>query len=193
MATKSAITKRKVGEKVLVVIPRSRDEATEFVRQVGDVQRQLERIAADAEGRIAAIKQEVAEKAQPHQEKIDQLVQGLYEFFEANCDELTGSGKRKSVDLATGTIGKYTNPHKVDLTERVVVVLANLHALKLHQFIRSKEEIDREEMLKTEESRKLAATVKGVKIAQTVEFRVKPNETLEEIIADEARLKRGIA
>ena len=190
--------KKKVGEKVVkpkpvMVIPQSREEAAEFVRRVGDAQRQLRGIAADAEGRIAAIQQEVAKNAQPHQEKLEGLVDGLFLFFEANRDSLTERGKRKSVDFSTGTIGEHTNPHRVDFTEKAEIVLANLHALNLTQFIRPKEEINRETMLESEESRTLAATVKGVKVVQVVEFRVKPIETLEEVVADEARLKRRIA
>lgn len=191
--------KKKVGEKVVeplkpvVVVPLNREGAAELVRQVGNKQRELEAIAADAEGRIAVIQQEVAEKVRPHQEKLDLLVEGLFKFFDANRDQLTENGKRKSVDLVTGTIGEHTNPHKVDLSEKVETVVANLKALGLAQFIRTKEEVAREAMLESNESRMLAATVKGVRVVQTVEFRVKPAETLKEIVADEARLKRRVA
>ncbi|OIO52766.1 hypothetical protein COY65_02885 [Candidatus Jorgensenbacteria bacterium CG_4_10_14_0_8_um_filter_39_13] len=196
MTVKSA--KKVVGEKVVepksvVVIPKSREEASGFVRQVGDAQRELKRIAADSQGRIAAIEEKAGKEAQPHKEKLQGLVDGLFLFFAANRNELTEGGKRKSVDLATGVIGEHTNPHKAVLTEKMEIVLTNLHALKLEQFIRSTEEINREAMLESEESRTLAATVKGVKVVQVVEFRVKPTDTLEEIVADEAQLKRRIA
>lgn len=198
MATK--IAKKRVGEKVVkpkkpvVVIPQSRAEAAEFVREVGDAQRALKGIVADAEERIATIREKVAKKAQPHQKKVDRLVDGLFQFFDANRDELTEGGKRKSVGLATGTIGEHTNPPKVDLTEKTEVVLANLRQLGLSdRFIRIVEEVNRGAMLESEESRTLAATVKGVRIVQVVEFRVKPTETLEEVVADEARLRRRIA
>ena len=200
MAIKAA--KKVVGEKVVkvvepksvVVIPRGRDEAAKLVRQVGDAQRELKRIAADAEGRIVAIQEEVAKEAQPHQEKVDRFVDGLFLFFEANRAELTDGGKRKSVDLTTGTIGEHTNPHKIVLTEKKEVVLENLRKLNLgEQFIRTVEEVNHEAALKSEESRTLAATVKGIKVVQTVEFLVKPTDTLEEVVADEARLKRRIA
>lgn len=197
MVVKTA--KKQVGVKVVeppksvVVVPKNREEAAEFVRQVGDKQRKLEAVVADAEGRIAAIRQEVAEKALPHQEKLDRLVDGLFLFFGANRDELTDGGKRKSADLGTGTIGEHTNPHKVELTD-VKAVLANLKQLGLtDKFIRTVEEVNKEAMLESEENRKLAATVKGVKVSQAVEFLVRPAETLKEVVADEARLKRRIA
>lgn len=193
-------TARKVvGEKVVkpklaVVVPQSREEAAEFVRQVGDAQRELKRIASDAQGRIVAIQEKVSKEAQPHQEKLDRFVDGLFQFFEANRDELTEGGKHKSVNLTTGTIGEHTNPPKVELTDKTEGVLRNLRQLNLSErFIRIVEEVNREAMLESEESRMLAATVKGIKVVQTVEFRVKPSETLEEVVADEARLKRRIA
>lgn len=197
MATRSAkkaVDVKVVKPKPVAAVPQDRNQATEFVRRVGDVQRQLKEIAAGAEERIAAIQQEAAQNAQPHQEELDRLVDGLFRFFEANRNELTGGGTRKSADLGTGIIGEHANPHRVELTEKKEAVLANLRKLNLgEQFIRTVEEINREAMLESEESRALAATVRGVKIAQTVEFRVKPNETLEEVVADEARLKRRIA
>lgn len=192
------IAKKVVGEKFVkpkpvVVIPKNREEAAEFVRRVGDAQRKLKRLAADAQECIVAIQEKVGKEAQPHQKKIDRFVDGLYLFFDTNRAELTENGKRKSVDLVTGTIGEHTNPHRVDLGDKVEAVVANLRALGLTQFIRTKEEVDREKMLESENSRTLAATVKGVKVAQTVDFLVKPSETLEEIVADEARLKRRTA
>ncbi len=191
---KKVVGEKAVKPKPVVVVPKNREEAAEFVRRVGDAQRELKRIAADAQGRIVAIQEKVGKEAQPHQERIDRFVDGLFLFFDTNRAELTESGKRKSVDLATGTIGEHTNPHKVDLTEKTEVVLENLRKLNLgEQFIRSIEEVNREAMLKSEESRTLAATVKGVKVVQVVEFRVKPSETLEEIVANEARLKRRVA
>lgn len=192
--------KRKVGEKVVrpskppVAVPKNREEAAAAVRMVGDQQRRLEAITAEAESQIAVIQEAVTKQAQPHQETLDQLVDGLFLFFEANRIELTDGGRRKSVDLGTGTIGEHTNPHKVELTEKKEVVLANLKQLGFaDRFTRTLEEIDREEILKTEESRALAASVKGLKVVQTVEFLVKPAETLKEVVADEARLKRRIA
>lgn len=191
--------KKVVGEKVvkskpIVVIPQNRNEAAEFVRRVGDAQRELKRISADAQGRIAVIQEEVAKEAQPYQKNLEGLVDSLFLFFEANRNELTEGGKRKSVDFVTGIIGEHTNPHKVDLTEKTEVVLENLRKLNLgERFIRTVEEINREAMLKSEESRTLAATVKGIKVVQIVEFLVKPSDTLEEIIVEKARLKRRIA
>lgn len=91
------------------------------MRQVGNAQREFKRIAADAEEHIAIIQEKVAKEAQPHQEKIDRIVDGLFQFFETNRDELTESGKRKSTDLVTGTIGEHTNPPKITLTEKMEV------------------------------------------------------------------------
>lgn len=197
MPTKAA--KKAIGEKVvgspkpLLVVPKNREAAAKFVRQVGDEQRELEAIAADAGSRIALLQEAATRKAQPHQEALDRLVDGLFKFFETNRAALTNGGSRKSADLGTGTIGEYTNPHRVDLTDNKGAVLANLKKLGLAgEFIRNVEEINREAMLESEENRALAATVKGVKVTQTIEFRVKPSEALKEVVADVARLKRRI-
>lgn len=199
MGAKTKTAKKKVGERSIkpakpVSVPKSREEAAEFVHQVGERQRELEAIAADAESRIAVIQKEVTEKAEPHQDVLNLLVDGLYLYFTANHEELTQNGKRKSVDLGTGTIGEHINPHKVELTKKKEAVLANIKELGLKDlFIRTAEDINREVMLESEENKALAATVRGVRVLQEKEFRVKPHDTLKEVVADEARLKRRVA
>ncbi len=199
-SAKGAVAARKpVGEKIVqpkpaVEVPADREGAARLVRLLGDEQRKLKTIATDAQGRMAKIQEEVTQKAGPHQQRIDSLVDALFLFFDANRAELTENGARKSVDLGTGVIGEHTNPHKVELTDKADAVIGRLKALGLTDFVRKKEEVDRETILQSEENREKAANVKGVKIVQVVEFRVKPaGDEIEEVIADEARLKKRVA
>lgn len=183
------------SEEPEVVVPKDRTEAAEFIRQIGEKQRGIQAAASYAESRIALIKQQAQEKTAPLDQEIDELVAGLFAFFEEHKDELTEVGNRKTVDLGTGTIGEHTNPHKVEIrnVEKVIEQIQSL-GKKMADFLRiPPPEVNREAMTATEESRARAVEIKGVKITQTTEFRVKPSGELEGIVRDESRLKRRIS
>ncbi|PIS34681.1 MAG: hypothetical protein COT37_01425, partial [Parcubacteria group bacterium CG08_land_8_20_14_0_20_43_9] len=69
-------------------------------------------------------------------------------------------------------------------------ILESLKALKLKRFIRTKEEVDKEAMLKEPET---AKTVKGVSISQHEEFVAKPAELEVEIATRVGKLKKNTA
>jgi len=127
--------------------------------------------------------------SEPHQEKVSQLVEGLFAFAEAHRDELTDHGKRKTVEVPTGIFGWRMTPPAVKLRD-VESILESLKALKLERFIRTKEEVDKEAMLKEPE---VAGTVKGVSIGQHEDFVAKPSELKVEIVTQVDKLKRAAA
>ncbi|KKT96721.1 MAG: Mu-like protein prophage FluMu host-nuclease inhibitor protein gam, partial [Parcubacteria group bacterium GW2011_GWA2_45_15] len=69
-------------------------------------------------------------------------------------------------------------------------ILESLKSLKLKRFIRTKEEIDKEAMLKEPET---AKTVKGVSISQHEEFVAKPTELQVEVAIQVDKLKKDAA
>lgn len=183
---------KQAGIKRLVTpVPQNLDEAAKFLRSIGQEQRKIDGIHSTLNQEIDALQSKLMDDAKPHEEKISQLVEGLFAFAESNRDKLTDSGKRKSVELPTGLFGWRMTPPAVSLRD-VKSVLASLKSLGLKRFIRTitKKEVNKEAMLKEIE---LAMTVKGVSISQREEFIVKPTELEVEIVSDIKKLKKTVS
>lgn len=182
-------TKKKPAKRPVVSVPQGLEEATDFIRRVGEAQRAISKIQIRLNNQVKKLTTEVAPEIKQYEESIDQLVEGLFVFAEARRDQLTDSGKRKTVSLPTGEFGWRLTPPSVSLRSIKEVVTA-LKGLGLTQFIRIKEEPDKEAMLKEPA---LAKTVKGVTINQHEEFVVKPVELKLEIVSRADKLKRAAA
>jgi len=180
------MTRKTRVKRPVIPVPKSLDEAAEFLRQIGEEQRTTDAIQSDLNAEVDELKAKAMSDAEPHQKKISQLVEGLFAFAETNRDELTDSGKRKTVELPTGIFGWRMTPPAVSL-HNVEAILKSLKSLKLDRFIRAKEEVDKEAMLKEQE---VAKTVKGVSISQHEEFIVKPTELEVEITSNVDKLQR---
>ena len=176
--------KRKV-----VAVPKSLNEAAQFLAQIGEEQRATDEIKSGLNAVVDKLKAKAVADSEPHQEKVSQLVEGLFAFAEAHRDELTDHGKRKTVEVPTGIFGWRMTPPAVKLRD-VESILESLKALKLERFIRTKEEVDKEAMLKEPE---VAGTVKGVSIGQHEDFVAKPSELKVEIVTQVDKLKRAAA
>lgn len=155
--------------------PRTRAEAEELLHQIGIHQREVARINSDMNDDLSEIKRRYEEQAQPHNDTIAQQFQAVHAFCEANRDDLL-TGKLKSARMATGEIGWRTTPPKV-MINKVAQVIEAIKALGHKQFLRTKEEINKDAMLADEESRALAGSIKGITIKQTEEFFARPFES----------------
>lgn len=173
----------------VIPVPKSLDEQAEFLRRVGEKQRIIDAINLNLNRKVDGLRSKAMSDAKPYQKEISQLVEGLFAFAETNRDELTDGGKRKTVELPTGIFGWRLTPPSIVL-RNVKSILKSLKLLNLHRFIRTKEEIDKEAMLKEQ---KVAKTVKGVSIAQHEEFIVKPAEMEVEITTIVDKLKKAVS
>ena len=176
-----------MAKKAVIPVPKSLDEAAKFLAEIGQEQRATDKIRSGLNAAVDKLKDKAMSDDAPHQEKISQLVEGLFSYAEAHRDELTDGGKRKTVEVPTGTFGWRMTPPAVSLRD-VESILENLKALKLKRFIRTKEEIDKEAMLKEPD---VAKTVKGVSIGQHEEFIAKPAELEVEIATKVDKLKKA--
>ncbi len=176
-------------KRAVVPVPKSLNEAAQFLAQIGEEQRATSEIQLGLNAKVDELKAKAMVDDKPHQEKISQLVEGLFAFAEAHRDELTNGGKRKTVEVPTGTFGWRMTPPSVKLRD-VESILESLKALKLKRFIRTKEEVDKEAMLKEPET---AKTVKGVSISQHEEFVAKPAVLEVEIVTQVDKLKKAVA
>jgi phage host-nuclease inhibitor protein Gam len=165
----------------MTVVPKSREEASQMVAQIGSHQRQRERIQATMNDEIATLRARYEEKAQEHGRAIADLVVGLQAWAEANRVDLTEGGKTKTVTLASGEVRWRTNPPKVSVRGGLQAVIDSIKALGLApQFVRFKEELNKEAMLAEPA---VAQGIKGVRIEQSENFVVEPFELhLEEVV-----------
>jgi phage host-nuclease inhibitor protein Gam len=174
-------------KKIVIAVPKSLDEAAQFLAQIGEEQRATDTIQLDLNTEVDKLKTQAMAEDKPHQERISQLVEGLFAYAEAHRDELTDGGKRKEVKVPTGTFGWRMTPPAVSLRD-VKSILKGLKSLGLERFIRPKEEIDKEAMLKEPN---VAKTVKGVSISQHEEFIAKPAALEVEIATQVDKLKKA--
>jgi len=160
-------------------IPQTRLDAEEFIAEIGRKQRTRQRLQADMNDQIAAIKQQFEEQAQPLGAEIAQLNKGLHVWCEANRSALTQNGKVKFALLASGKINWRMRPPKVGLRGKEAIIEA-CKKLGLQRFLRVAEDINKEAMLAEPE---IAATISGVSITQGEDFVVTPFETELEVVA----------
>lgn len=153
--------------------PANAAEADTVLARIGWLRREQARIQLRLDERVAAAKAEAEAKAAPLAEEEAALVVSLEVWADANRAALTQGGRVKTVALAAGELGWRQRPPSVRLRD-AVAVLAALGRLGLERFIRRKEEVDKEAMLREPA---VAATVPGVTIVAGAEqFVVAPVE-----------------
>ncbi len=155
-------------------VPQSREEAAQFIHEIGMLQRQVARAEADMNDQIAAAKNRAEKETLGVRDTIDRLTEGLRTWCEANREALTENNKRKFADLGTGKVEWKFAPPKVSI-RGVEDVIVRIKTLGLSIFLREKVEIDKEAMLKDPEKARL---INGVTIGSDGEnFYVEPFES----------------
>lgn len=160
-------------------VPQSMEEANSFVEHIGDTQRRLDTIRTEMNDRLAETKAHYEALAAPLKESLAEHTSGLQVFCEAHRSELTGDGRRKFHRFAAGEVSWRRRPPAIRI-RGAVRVLERVKELGLTQFIRIKEEINKEAMIAELEK---AVAVDGVSgIIGVEDFVIKPFETeLEEV------------
>ena len=157
-------------------IPQDDSEARSAIREIGDLQRQISRAQHDLNDAVAELQEAFGAQVEPLRDLVEARTRGLEMFCATNRERLTRGGKVKFFRFSTGEISWRNRPAKVILRKKVDEVIATIKLLKLdRQFLRVKEEINKDAML---EARELAATISGVSIGSDGEdFIVDPFET----------------
>ncbi|OBW98148.1 host-nuclease inhibitor Gam family protein [Gallibacterium genomosp. 1] len=151
----------------------TREQVETAIKQVGDLQRELQRIATHQNDELAAITERYAPQIAELQERIKPLQKAIEVWCEANRAELTNNGKTKTGSFNTGEVQWQQRPPSV-LIRKAEDVLERLRQLGLSRFIRSKDEPNKEAMLAEPD---IAATVTGITIKKGVEdFVITPFE-----------------
>lgn len=153
-------------------VPQDRESVQSWIKQLGDVQRELGRKTAAMNDEIAVITEDYKPDINHLSDKAKALQKGIQTWCEAHRAELTEKGV-KTVNLVTGEISWRQRPPSVSL-RGIPAVLESLHSLGLQRFIRTKEEPNKDAMLNEAD---VAASVAGVTIKTGVEdFVIKPFE-----------------
>jgi phage host-nuclease inhibitor protein Gam len=153
--------------------PQTREDCAVWIKELGDLQRQLGRLEA-------AMNDSIGEITQRYQPDIDALKKqivakqtGIQTWAEANREAITEGGKSKTANLITGLVQWRQRPPSVSI-RGVDAVLETLERLGLGRFVRTKREPNKEAMLNEPEA---VRGVAGITIVQGVEdFIVQPFE-----------------
>ncbi len=169
---------KKIKTAAAQYVPASRDEVDTAIAKIGELQRERETLRTAMNGELAGIKERYETSATIAAEAIKTLSSGVQMWCETNRADLTRDGKTKTVRLGNGEVRWRTRPPSVTVRAAGLVIEA-LKRLNLTRFIRTKEEIDREAILREPEA---VQDVKGLGISQGEDFVIVPFATeLEEI------------
>ncbi len=163
----------RIKAKAQLDVPQSRDEAALFIRQIGDMQREVLRAQAEMNDAIAHITASYQPLLEAKNGQLKLLQEGVQAWCEANRADLTNGNKVKTANLVTGEIQWRQRPPSVSV-RGVDSVIETLHRLGLDKFVRTKEEINKDAILNEPDQIKGVA---GVTVVTGVEdFVITPFE-----------------
>lgn len=147
-------------------------EVMENIAKIGEKQRELTRLETEISDIIAQATNERKDKIDLLQLEIESLQMSVQIWCEANREKILKKGL-KTANLITGEVSWRFNPPSVRLYKSDVV-LETLKKMGLTQFIRTKDEINKDAILADP---KAVEDIKGISIVSGVEeFIVKPFE-----------------
>ncbi|MGD9769827.1 MAG: host-nuclease inhibitor Gam family protein [Pseudolabrys sp.] len=149
-----------------VRVPQTDEEAAAFVTDIGRAATEIDRLTANLQDDIAVLKANAAAEVADPLRRRNELVLGLKMYCEANRARLTKNFSTKTITFPTGKVSWRSRKAAVTIKGKAADVIERIKALALSQFIRTKEEVDKEAMLKQAE---LASTISGVSIASAGE------------------------
>lgn len=105
-------------------VPQSDADAEQLIARIGAVQRDLATSKADHDARVALLEEAFAHAKKAADQEIEVATGALNIWASANRERLTGGGKTKTVQLATGLIlwrdGKVSVTHRGFKVEEIV-------------------------------------------------------------------------
>ena len=168
------MSKAEVKPEAPVFVLESRDQVVEAIAEIGRRRRERAKIETDMNAELAYVRQRYEEQAQPHTDAIKGLSAGVEAYCAAHRPELTDGGKSKTAHLASGDVHWRQNPASVEIRSQDTV-LGTFRRLGLTQFIRTKDEVNKQAILADPEA---ARGIKGITIKKgKEEFEIEPFET----------------
>lgn len=176
----------KPAKRTAVPAPQNKEELNEYIRQLGELQRQQDELNTALARKVDEATAEATKLLQPLVDRAQAVFDGIVAYTSAHRDELTEGDKIKTVKLPAGECNWRWSPWAVVLKKKVEEILAAMKALNLERFIRPKEELDKEKMLKEPA---VVEQIAGVEITRKEIFTVKPATVQAEITRDS--IKKG--
>lgn len=160
-------------------VPQSREDVQQWIANLGTTQRAKATLTNEMNELIAPITSRYASQIDEQAQQEQRLLEGIAAWCEANKSDLTKDGK--TVNLVTGEVSWRLNPPSVAFKRGVKVeqLVAHIKQLKLGKlFLRTKEEVDKEAILRADDKTKAKLTAAGtIKIVTDAEtFSVTPFE-----------------
>lgn len=170
MTTKPTKTRVKTQAKALVC--QNQIEAQDFIKTLGDKNREIERLQTQMNDEIAIITQKYADSINPIKADADDLTQAIQIWCEANKDKLLEKGG-KTANLITGEVSWRLRPPSVSV-RGIDDVIIRLERFGLERFVRTKKEVNKEAILNEPDA---VSGIAGVSIKSGVEdFIISPFE-----------------
>jgi phage host-nuclease inhibitor protein Gam len=168
----STTTKTRIKSKAKDA-PQSRDDCARDIGNLGSLQREHQRMTTEMNDAIAEITARYQPELDVLAERAKLLQQGIQTWCEAHRETLTDSGRVKTANLVTGEVSWRQRPPSVAV-RGADTVIETLKRLGLGQFVRTKEEVNKEAILNEP---KAVAGVAGISVVTGVEdFVVVPFE-----------------
>jgi phage host-nuclease inhibitor protein Gam len=174
-----------VNKKVDTPVPQSLEEVAKLYRRISLLLRLIRKEEDAFNEQVEKLKADAERRMQPNQVEALMLAKSVYAFAHKNRAKLTEDEKKKTVEvLGTGSLNWYITPLAVtfDKDTKAEDIIANVKKLNLPQFIRTKDELNKEAMIAEAD---LANTIDGVLVKQSEKFAIKP-------IGSELRLEYSI-
>lgn len=166
-------TKTRMKSATQSAIYQSRDEVQSAIKEIGDKQRELLRLSTEMNDELAAISERYAPLLETIKDDLKPMQKGVQMWCEVHRNELTDNGKCKTGSFITGEVQWRVKPPSVSVrnAESVIELLENFG---LHQFIRTKREVNKEAVLTDPQA---VAAIEGINIKSgEEEFIIKPFE-----------------
>lgn len=174
MAKVKAAAKKPESQKGTKSSPlRSLSAVADAELRISVILRKINEYTISAESERQAVNEREAALIGPLQKKALDLGICIHAYAEDNRADLTEDGARSVVELPkrAGVIQWQRSPPSVSIDD-VDTVISNIKRLGFLQFIRIKEEINKEALLQDEDR---ADTISGVSIVRGEKFTIKPN------------------
>lgn len=142
-----SVPKRRIKTPALTEAPpQTRDDCAIWIKDLGDINRELARAEAAMNDEIG----QITERWQPGLDALkarrDAKLTGIQTWAEAHRDALTEGGKTKTANMITGLVQWRQRPPSVTV-RGAEAVLETLRRLDLGRYIRTKEEVNKEAIL----------------------------------------------
>lgn len=167
------MAKAKTKAKAISRVPQSREDAVWAIGRIGTLRREIEAHKSVADEQVREAGETLEAATAPLADELSQHQEGVQVYCEANRLTLTNEGKIKYHDFGTGRINWRMRPPKVSLRGADMIIEA-CRKLGLTQFLRVKEDINKDAMLADPDKARLIA---GVTISsEGEEFIIEPTE-----------------